>query len=70
MFENSIRRLGFFVPSNGHQNCFDKSLKMDCNRGQSSSSFGGGRGTGKSNREVSKIQIGEIHLMIQEEQIC
>ena len=28
-FENSIRRLGFFVPSTGHQNCFDKSLKVD-----------------------------------------
>ena len=25
-FENAIRRLSFFVPSQGHQNCLDKSL--------------------------------------------
>ena len=25
-FENSIRRFEFFVPSNGHQYCLDKSM--------------------------------------------
>ena len=26
VFQNSIRRFEFFVPSTGHQNCLDKSL--------------------------------------------
>ena len=27
-FENSIRRLSFLLPSTGHQNCLDKSMRF------------------------------------------
>ena len=27
--ENSIKRLRFFLPTTGHQNCLDKSLRLE-----------------------------------------